>query len=84
VKFEDKGRHGRFISVQPANQPGASATVNYSAPLCHSFPLGQRFAPSGLHRAVFFCTVSRRGNTALWAGGEELLVGAAAMRGKNR
>ena len=29
VKFEDKGRHGRFISVQPAEQATpAAAAVN--------------------------------------------------------
>jgi large subunit ribosomal protein L27 len=28
VKFEDKGRHGRFISVRPAEQAAAAAPVN--------------------------------------------------------
>jgi ribosomal protein L27 len=28
VKFEDKGRHGRFISVHPAEQASPAAAVN--------------------------------------------------------
>ncbi len=45
VKFTDSGRHGRFISVQPAGQT-ESAPTNRS---CSSvnFPSGQFLVPSG-------------------------------------